>query len=112
MWWHEWFAAMGVERNPGDVRAGIALDSQVMEGRAAMSGQGVAILNMFLWKAEIESGQLVEAISSYVREHASYWIVYPPHARNTGKVKAFRDWIGEAFAAEIAADPAGHYLPR
>ncbi|MBJ7377132.1 LysR substrate-binding domain-containing protein, partial [Sphingobium sp.] len=112
MWWHEWFAAMAVEADPAAGPPGIALDSQVMEGRAAIGGQGVAILNHFLWKMEIESGLLVEAVPSYVREIASYWVVYPPHARNTPKVKAFRDWIVAEFAAEIAADPEGRYLPH
>lgn len=65
-----------------------------------------------MWKAEVEAGLLVEAMPSYVREIASYWIVYPPHARNTPKVKAFRDWISAEFAAAIADDPQGRYLPR
>ncbi|WP_333702217.1 LysR substrate-binding domain-containing protein [Sphingobium yanoikuyae] len=112
MWWHEWFAAMGVEADPADGPPGIALDSQVMEGRAAIAGQGVAILNHFLWKAEVEAGQLVEAVPSYVREIASYWLVYPPHARNTPKIKAFRDWISAEFASAIAADPDARFLPR
>ncbi|MFC3441306.1 LysR substrate-binding domain-containing protein [Sphingobium rhizovicinum] len=112
MWWHEWFAAMGVEADPADGPPGIALDSQVMEGRTAIAGQGIAILNHFLWKTEVEAGLLVEAMPSYVREIASYWIVYPPHARNTPKIKAFRDWISAEFAAEIAADHEGRYLPR
>jgi len=112
MWWHEWFAAMGVEADPADGPPGIALDSQVMEGRAAIAGQGIAILNHFLWKAEVEAGQLVEAVPSYVREIASYWLVYPPHARNTPKIKAFRDWISAEFAAAIAADPEARFLPR
>ncbi|MGA1808001.1 LysR substrate-binding domain-containing protein [Sphingobium sp. WW5] len=112
MWWHEWFAAMGVEADPADGPPGIALDSQVMEGRAAIAGQGIAILNHFLWKAEVEAGQLVEAVPSYVREIASYWLVYPPHARNTPKIKAFRDWISAEFASAIAADPEARFLPR
>jgi LysR family glycine cleavage system transcriptional activator len=112
MWWHEWFAAMGVEADPADGPPGIALDSQVMEGRAAIAGQGIAILNHFLWKAEVEAGQLVEAVPSYVREIASYWLVYPPHARNTPKIKAFRDWISAEFAAAITADPYARFLPR
>ncbi|WP_242122772.1 LysR substrate-binding domain-containing protein [Sphingobium sp. Sx8-8] len=112
MWWHEWFAAMGVEADPADGPPGIALDSQVMEGRAAIAGQGIAILNHFLWKAEVEAGLLVEAVPSYVREIASYWVVYPPHARNAPKVKVFRDWISAEFAREIAADPDRRYFPR
>lgn len=112
MWWHEWFAAMGVEADPAAGPPGIALDSQVMEGRAAIAGQGIAILNLFLWKAEVDAGQLVEAVPSYVREIASYWLVYPPHARNTPKIKAFRDWICAEFAGAIAADPDAYFLPR
>lgn len=112
MWWHEWFAAMGVEADPADGPPGIALDSQVMEGRAAIAGQGIAILNHFLWKVEVEAGQLVEAVPSYVREIASYWLVYPPHARNAPKIKAFRDWISAEFATAIAADPEARFLPR
>jgi LysR family glycine cleavage system transcriptional activator len=112
LWWRDWFAAMGVEMQGPPTRPAIALDSQAMEGRAAMAGQGVAIVKMYLWKAEIEAGLLVEAVPSYVRERASYWIVYQPHARNAPKVKAFRDWISAEFAAEIAADPQGIYLPR
>ncbi len=77
-----------------------------------MAGQGVAIVKKYLWKAEIEAGLLVEAVPSDMREQASYWVVYPPHARNTPKVKAFRDWISVQFAAEIAADAEGRYLPR
>nr|WP_176392399.1 transcriptional regulator GcvA [Sphingomonas sp. CDS-1] len=112
MWWHEWFAGVGVEAGDKALPPGIALDSQVMEGRAAMAGQGVAIVNLFLWKAEVEAGLLVEAVPSYVKERASYWVVYPPHARNMPKVKAFRDWISAEFAREIAADPEGRFLPR
>ncbi|WP_375196687.1 LysR substrate-binding domain-containing protein [Sphingobium sp.] len=112
MWWHEWFAAMAVEGDGDALPPGIALDSQVMEGRAAMAGQGVAIVNLFLWKAEVEAGLLVEAVPSYVQERASYWVAYPPHARNAPKVKAFRDWICAEFAREIAADPEARYLPR
>ncbi|MEA3541620.1 MAG: transcriptional regulator GcvA [Pseudomonadota bacterium] len=111
-WWHDWLRAMGVEAGGAAGPPAIALDSQVMEGRAAVAGQGVAILTHFFWKAEVESGLLVEAVPSYVRDCASYWIVYPPHARNTAKIKAFRDWIMADIASEIAADPEERFFPR
>ena len=111
-WWQEWFVAMGVEADGKGLPPAIALDSQVMEGRAAMAGHGVAIVNPFMWRTELEAGLLVEAVPSYVRERASYWVVYPAHARNTAKVKAFRDWISAEFRREIAADPEARFLPR
>ena len=110
-WWRFWFEAMGVDADPDSRAAIIALDSQVMEGRAAIAGQGVAILNVYFWKAEIEAGLLVEPVESRVIEDVSYWLVYPPHARTTPKVKAFRDWILAEFAAEAAKDPDGRFLP-
>ena len=111
-WWQEWFVVMGVEADGKGLPPAIALDSQVMEGRAAMAGHGVAIVNPFMWRTELEAGLLVEAVPSYVRERASYWVVYPAHARNAAKVKAFRDWIAAEFAREIAADPEARFLPR
>ncbi|CAN5150943.1 transcriptional regulator GcvA [soil metagenome] len=112
IWWGEWFSDMGVEPDRAAGPPEIALDSQVMEGRAAIAGQGVAILNTYLWKAEIEAGLLIEAVPSNVVESRSYWVVYPRHARNTPKIKAFRDWIVAEFAAEMAKDPQGRFMPR
>ncbi|WP_299005652.1 LysR substrate-binding domain-containing protein [uncultured Caulobacter sp.] len=80
-------------------------------GRAAIAGQGVAILNSYFWKAEIEAGLLVEPVPSYVVEKVSYWLVHPPHARTTPKVKAFRDWIIAELAQELARDPQHRFLP-
>lgn len=110
-WWDYWFDHMGVDADPSPGRAQIALDSQVMEGRAAIAGQGVAILNSYFWKAEIEAGLLVEPVPSYVVEKVSYWLVHPPHARTTPKVKAFRDWIIAELAQELARDPQHRFLP-
>lgn len=112
IWWSEWFADMGVDHSDATNHAGIVFDSQVMEGRAAIAGQGIAILNMYLWRAEVEAGLLVEAFPSYIVERRAYFVAYPAHARQTPKVKAFRDWISAEFEAEIARDPEGRFLPR
>ncbi|RVT43165.1 LysR substrate-binding domain-containing protein [Sphingobium algorifonticola] len=103
IWWHDWFTQMGAPLS-GDVpRGGISLDSQAMEGRLAIAGQGIAILSVRLWQAEIRAGLLVEAMPSQVLHPMRYWIVHPPHNRNVPKVKAFRDWLATTFASEEAA---------
>lgn len=111
IWWGEWFTAMGIALESEQPRPSLRLDSQVLEGRAAIAGQGVAILNMYLWRAELDAGLLVEAVPSYVVERSSYWVASPAHARNAPKVKAFRDWVTAEFAAERAGDREGRYLP-
>lgn len=103
-WWASWFAAMGHPAGGRYGRPEIALYSQQMEGRAAMAGQGLAILSVFLWRQEMEAGLLVEPMPSQVIDPTTYWLVHPPHSRNVPKVKAFRDWIIAQFAAEAAPD--------
>lgn len=44
-WWRQWFAATGVTRAAVPHAPGLSLDSQVVEGAAALAGQGVALLN-------------------------------------------------------------------
>jgi LysR family glycine cleavage system transcriptional activator len=110
-WWNEWFTAMGVDEMSVSGPPPLVLDSQQMEGRAAIAGQGIAILSPFFWRAEIEAGLLVEPIPSQILETRTYRVVYPHANRNLPKVKAFRDWIREEMAAERASDPHGRFIP-
>ncbi len=110
-WWNEWFTAMGVDEMSVAGPPPLVLDSQQMEGRAAMAGQGIAILSPFFWRAEMEAGLLIEPIPSHVVETRQYRVVYPHANRNLPKIKAFRDWIREEIAIERANDPEGRFIP-
>jgi LysR family glycine cleavage system transcriptional activator len=111
-WWDRWFAAMGIVHEPRTGIPLLVLDSQVLEGRAAMAGQGFAILIPSLWRREIEAGLLVEPVPSCVVNTMDYWVVYPHANRNQPKVKAFRDWIRTEVSLEIAADPEHKFFPK
>ncbi|CAN5178349.1 transcriptional regulator GcvA [soil metagenome] len=104
-WWRNWFGAMGVAFDRGRVRGGIALGSQHVEGRAAVHGQGVAILNPALWPDEFAAGLLIEPVPSQVIDPYSFWVVHPPLSRNVPKVKAFREWMVDCFAGN--REPVG-----
>lgn len=112
-WWDIWFREMGCPvADPAPGAPVLALDSQVLEGRAAIAGQGLAIIIPFLWRREIEAGLLVEPVPSHVVDAMDYWIVYPHANRNQPKVKAFRDWMRAEVEAERARDPERRFLPR
>ncbi|MBT2188189.1 LysR substrate-binding domain-containing protein [Sphingobium nicotianae] len=99
-WWEAWFKAMGIATEAGEGPPALALDSQVLEGRAAMAGQGFAILTPWFWRREIEAGLLVEPVPSNVTEIMNYWVAYPHANRNLPRIKQFRDWIRGEFARE------------
>ena len=102
-WWRNWFKGMGEHFDGEAMRGRIAIGSQHVEGRMAIAGQGIAILNAQFWHEEIAAGMLVEPVPSHIIDPWSFWVVYPPHSRNVPKVKAFREWVIRRFAQEEQA---------
>ena len=76
-----------------EARPGIRLDSQQIEGRAAVAGQGVAVLTPALWAPELRSGRLVQPFDLVAEDGNSDWLVYPETRRNVAKIRAWRDWL-------------------
>ena len=91
-WWGVWCAGVG-GIGPLAARGGVRMDSQLMEGRAAVGGHGFAVLNPMMWQAEIRAGLLVDPLGRHVIDRASFWLVYPEHRRGAAKIRAFRDWL-------------------
>ena len=100
VWWDAWLeqVAAGVRRD--ESASGIRLDSQVMEGNAAIAGQGIAIVNAAMWRRELKEGRLVQPLDAVAYSRRHYWLVYPEYRRGSPKVRAFRDWM----LAEMARD--------
>jgi len=99
-YWQRWFAAAGVPvaETVGD--DGMRFETQQMMGRAAQSGQGVALVNPTFFADEIAAGQLVQPFPVWIRDEGSYYLVHLESRGDAPKVAAFRDWV----LAEIAAD--------
>ncbi len=104
-WWKIWFDAAGLDVSDEAPPRGVRLDSQVAEGNAAMAGHGVSMLNPILWENELASGRLVAPFALTVHEGPCYWLVYPEHKRNQGKIRAFRDWILAEVAEQAKRGP-------
>ncbi len=111
-WWRDWLAEVGVAAGGGAPKAGIALDNQVMEANAAFAGFGVAMMTPMFWRAELDSGRLVQLFPHLLMPGNGHWLVYPEARRNQPKIAAFRDWlVGEARAAAAAgAAPAAVFV--
>lgn len=103
-WWQLWFAAVGI--TPGcDQRAGLRLDSQAIEGAAAIAGQGIAVLSPQMWQRELADGRLVAPFAEVASTGASFWLVCLDSRRNVAKIRAFRHWLlAEVAAAEGRPD--------
>jgi LysR family glycine cleavage system transcriptional activator len=98
IWWRAWFSQVGVEIPDDFSRNSIHVDSQVIEGMAAIAGEGIAMLTPRFWPFELATGRLVQ-LFPHIGGGSSFWLVCPEHRYNAPKVKAFREWL----MAEIAA---------
>jgi LysR family glycine cleavage system transcriptional activator len=90
----DWFQAAGVDVPDLSNRGGIRVMNQQLAGRAALAGQGVAILTPAFYAEELADGRLVQPFP-LVRESPDlhYWLVYSESRRRSPKIRAFRDWI-------------------
>lgn len=92
-WWRAWFALAGVAAPKLAARAAIVLDSQQIEGRAALAGQGIAMVSPEMWGPELATGRLVQPFDLVGDQGESFWLVYPEARRHVPKVRAWRDWL-------------------
>ncbi|MGE3742722.1 MAG: LysR substrate-binding domain-containing protein [Geminicoccaceae bacterium] len=97
-WWGRWFELAGVEAPELTTRPGIDLESQQIEGQAALAGQGVAMLTPAMWGPELSSGRLVQVFDLVGGQGESFWLVYPEARRNVPKIRAWRDWLIEEMS--------------
>lgn len=100
-WWSQWLTAAGVSPEGLKGRPQNEMGSQANEARAAIAGQGVAILTPFFFTSELASGRLIQPFDLLWEDEASFWLVYPQGRRNLPKISAFRSWIlAEAAASQ------------
>ena len=92
-WWRQWFALAGIPDPQPTLPSMIEVDSQVMLGRAALAGQGVAIVTPAYFATELADGRLVQPFPLVARSESNFWLVYPQERQNAPKIRAFREWI-------------------
>lgn len=101
-WWRQWFALAGILDPKPVHRTPFEIDSQVTLARAAMAGQGVAILMPAFFLAEIAAGRLAQPFDIVAASELSYWLVYPEERQDSPKICAFREWILEEVKRDLA----------
>ena len=101
--WASWFARVGI--GPPPPRQGVVLDSQMQEATAIMSGYGIAMMTPMLWRAELESGRLVQPFEELYVSPMALWFVHPASRVGVRKIERFREWLQEEMAVDRDCAP-------
>ncbi|WP_027997328.1 LysR substrate-binding domain-containing protein [Sinorhizobium arboris] len=104
-WWRLWFRAAGVDDPNLDGRPASRLGAQAFEARAAVAGQGVAILMPEFYSDDVALGRLYQPFELRCSDGHDYWLVYPHARRNTPKIRAFRNWILDRLDPDARQGP-------
>ena len=89
--WSRWFAAHQLEC-PAEL-VGPRFASTDILLSAAMSGQGIALVNEALAAEDLAAGRLVKPLSQAVELGTYYWIVLPKERQQQAKVQHFCHWL-------------------
>ncbi len=99
-WWALWYRARGRADMPASSHFGPLLSAEYLDIAAAVAGQGIAIGSPILFRTEIDAGRLVPAHDLVVGTGRTFWFTYPVARERSGKIRAFRDWLGDEAARD------------
>jgi LysR family transcriptional regulator, glycine cleavage system transcriptional activator len=95
--WERWLAAQNV--SPGRLH-GMLFDQFATATQAAISGLGVALLPVFLFQDELDSGKLVPALDLPAKSDGAYYLCWPEARSEHAPLAAFRSWLATETANE------------
>ncbi|TKW68672.1 MAG: LysR family transcriptional regulator [Paracoccus denitrificans] len=98
--WDGWLKMHGVAELSCAPTRRIEFEAQSHLGRAALAGEGVALLNPRFFRFELATGSLIQPFDSCWRSEKSYWLVYPHSRRNRPAIKAFLRFLQDEINAE------------
>ncbi|SNS68819.1 LysR substrate-binding domain-containing protein [Sphingopyxis indica] len=109
-WWAGWLAEAGVDVKPPP-RRGVELDSQLQEASAVQGGYGIALMTPLLWRAELDSGRMVQPFETLYQPGGANWLVYREGRSRVRKIERFREWLREEFEADRPLLPEALWQP-
>lgn len=97
--WQLWFRAMGVADDPRAER-GVSFEDDFLLLRAAIAGQGLALVRDVYAVDDIAAGRLALALDLPWPTDFAYYAVTMPNAAKRDLVRAFIDWLKDEAARE------------
>lgn len=89
--WADYFATLGL--GPPDVSGFPGFEHFFMLAEAAAAGMGLALLPLFLARADVAAGRLVQPIGHTMRPASAYYLLHAPGQGRLRKIRLFRDWL-------------------
>lgn len=95
--------------NALNVERGLVFDTALLAVQYALSGEGIALIDTYLFGDYIRSGRLVKPFEESLDDGYGYYLITHPEALSDTAIALFRSWLIERFGnASGTASPNLH----
>src|SRR6202166_2531402 len=91
-----------------NVERGLVFDTAVLAVQYALSGEGIALVDNYLFGDYIRTGQLVKPFENSLDDGYGYYLITHPEALSDTAIALFRSWLIERFGTGGAAQSPLH----
>ncbi|HMD58721.1 MAG TPA: LysR substrate-binding domain-containing protein, partial [Steroidobacteraceae bacterium] len=104
---HSW-AQFAKQANLGQINyeRGLVFDTALLAVQYALSGEGLALVDVNLFAEELRAGRLVRPFDTSLNDGFGYYLVTHPDALSDTAIALFRSWLIEHFGpGKVAEEP-------
>ncbi len=103
---HHMWSQLVKQANLGPVsfERGLVFDTALLAVQYALSGEGLALVDLNLFRDDIASGRLVRPFDVTLDEGYGYYLITHPEALSDTAIAMFRSWLIEHFGPRKASE--------
>jgi DNA-binding transcriptional LysR family regulator len=90
-----------------DIERGLVFDTEMLMVQYILSGEGIALVDLALFREHLDSGRLVRPYEVALDDGFGYYLITDPEALSDTAVALFRSWLIAQFGAGRIAAAAG-----
>jgi len=91
---------------PINLERGLVFDTALLAVQYALSGEGLALVDLNLFRADLEAGRLVRPFDATLEEGYGYYLITHPEALSDTAIALFRSWLIEHFGTVKSGEEA------
>jgi DNA-binding transcriptional LysR family regulator len=93
-----------------NVERGLVFDTAVLAVQYALSGEGVALVDSFLFGDYLRTGRLVRPFDAGLDDGYGYYLITHPEGLSDTAIALFRSWLIDRFCNGSVATPPNMHL--
>ena len=93
-----------------NIERGLVFDTALLAVQYALSGEGIALVDTYMFGDYIRTGRLVKPFEDILDDGCGYYLITHPEALSDTAVALFRSWLIERFGSVSGTTSPGIHL--